>query len=263
VSTASTTGQSALLVRQTGAARRLRLNRPERRNALNPTLVQALDAGLTDAIADPGTAVVVLDGAGPSFCAGADLAYLAHLADRDRSPLPFLATVAEFCIRLAECSKPVVAAVHGHVVAGGLELILACDLVVAAEGTLIGDGHVRNGQLPAGGASLRLPAKLGDPLARRLMLTGELLPANDFLASGFVTAVLPPEEIDDWLAALVNRLAATAPGSSARIKRLLGPRPDASPEAVLATERAIFAEHWQQTDVAGALHAFVRHGTKG
>jgi enoyl-CoA hydratase len=98
------------------------------------------------------------------------------------------------------------AALHGHVVAGGLELALACDIAIAAAGTLIGDGHVRNQLLPAAGSSVRLPRKVGPSLARRLMLTGELAPAERLLASGWLEAVVPA----DRLAAEAERIAPRA-----------------------------------------------------
>jgi enoyl-CoA hydratase/carnithine racemase len=146
----------SLLAAQEGDVRWLRLNRPERRNALNPGLIAAIDAEIMDAGRDPDTRIIVITGQGPSFCAGADLHYLRALADNGHSPGQFLTAVSDCFTRLERCPKPVVAAVHGHLVAGGLELALACDVVVAQAETLIGDGHIRNGLLPAGGASLRL-----------------------------------------------------------------------------------------------------------
>jgi enoyl-CoA hydratase/carnithine racemase len=175
-----------VLVEQSGPVRWLYLNRPERRNALTPTLISTLATELTDAMNDAETGAVVIAGRGASFCSGADLHHLLTLFESGREPLDFLASIWECFTRIEMAAKPVVAAVHGHAVAGGLELALACDVVVAQAGTLIGDGHVRHGLLPGGGASWRLPRKVGEPLARWLMLTGELLPAERFAACGFV-----------------------------------------------------------------------------
>jgi enoyl-CoA hydratase/carnithine racemase len=245
-----------VLVRQHGSVRWLRLNRPHRRNALDPGLVAALREELDAALADPATAAVVIAGEGPSFCAGADLTHLLRLARTGADPHDFLAAVADCFTQLERAAKPVVAAVHGHVIAGGLELALACDAVVASTGTLIGDGHVRNGLLPAAGASVRLPRKVGDPLARRLMLTGDLLPAEAFQPSGFVHSVVPAGQLDTAATAVARHLATAGPAAVRRIKHLL----DRDTDDALAEELATFAEHWRDTDVLGSLHRFTTRG---
>src|SRR6185437_2121292 len=185
-----------LLVKQDGDVRWLRLNRPGRRNALDADLVAALDDAVCEAIDDLRTTVIAIAGEGRSFCAGADLVHLHSLAKQGRDPLPFLSRIADCFDRLETASKPIVAVIHGHAVAGGMELALACDVVIAEAGALVGDGHVRHGLLPAGGSSVRLPRKVGEPLARWLILTGQLLPAEAFVPSGFVHAVADPPALD-------------------------------------------------------------------
>ena len=133
----------AVEVEQSGAVRWLHLNRPGRLNAIDDRLLAALGSEIGAAVDHPGTDVVVLAGRGASFCAGADLRHLLAVAERDGDPTAFLAEVSACVTRVERCPKPVVAVLHGHVVAGGLELALACDLVVAAHGTLIGDGHLQ------------------------------------------------------------------------------------------------------------------------
>src|SRR5215469_16142325 len=155
-----------LLVHRDGDIQHIRLNRPERRNALDPGLVAALDAAIAAATTDPAVRVVVITGEGPSFCAGADLNYLHAVASDGRDPMPFLRTISSCFDRIEQAPVPVVAILHGHAVAGGLELALACDVVLAHTATLIGDGHVLNGLLPAGGSTVRLARKVGEPLAR-------------------------------------------------------------------------------------------------
>jgi enoyl-CoA hydratase len=251
-----------LLVSQRDDTRWLRLNRPERRNALNPALVAALDAAIADAAADPRTRVVVIAGEGPSFCAGADLSHLKTVAEDGNDPRAFLSTVSHCFTRLERCPKPVVAAVHGHVVAGGLELALVCDVVVAQKGTLIGDGHVRNGLLPGGGASVRLPRKVGEPLARWLMLTGQLLPAEAFAGTGFIHAIAPAAEFEAVLAAVVDSLRAPQRAAQAQVKELLAT--SAADAAALERELDVFDRHWHGSDITGGLSAFLdRNGRNG
>jgi enoyl-CoA hydratase/carnithine racemase len=124
------------------------LNRPQQRNALDAKLIDALTTALTDAEHDASTRVVLIAGAGPSFCAGADLRHLLSLHEAGHTPVPFLRTVSALTRRLETSPLPIVAVLHGHAVAGGLEIALACDVVVAEAGTLIGDGHIRNHLLP-------------------------------------------------------------------------------------------------------------------
>lgn len=251
-----------ILVEQEGLARWLRLNRPSTRNALTPSLVAALNTALHEAEADDETDIVVIAGEGPSFCSGADLRYLRELAQLDRDPRSFLADVSDCFSRIESAAKPIVAAVHGHVVAGGLELALACDVVIAQNGTMLGDGHLRNGLLPGGGASLRLPRKLGEPLARWLMLTGESLPAEAFLSCGFVHTVVTTESFHEAVTSVVERLATTPPKARARVKRLLRHWPELPTETATARELDIFTEHWQEFDVISGLTAFIDRKVK-
>ena len=244
---------AAVLVQQAGPLRWIRLNRPEHRNALNPELIAAFDEAVAAAMSDPGTKAVVVAGNGPSFCAGADLRHLLELARTGADPLAFLGSVSECFARLEAAPKPVIAAVHGHAVAGGLELALACDAVVAQTGTLIGDGHIRNALLPGAGSSVRLPRKVGEPLARRLMLTGELLPAEAFLPSGFVQAIAVAAEFDEVVAAVAGSFTGMPPGCHGRLKQLLD---DPDTPSALLRELDLFAEHWREQDIAARLTHF-------
>jgi len=246
-----------LLIEQRGAARWVRLNRPERRNALTPALIAALNQALAEAMSDEHTAVVVIAGEGPGFCAGADLKHLFELASTGGDPIEFLAAISRCFTDIERAPKPVVAAVHGHVVAGGLELALACDVVVAKSGTLMGDGHVRNGLLPGGGASVRLPRKVGESLARWLMLSGELLPAEAFVPSGFVRAVAAEGEFVQAVDLAVERLCVAKGNVHGRIKALLRDSHRSTLQAALDRELAVFGEHWHESDIAGALGQFL------
>lgn len=235
----------------------LLLNRPQRLNAIDDRLLAALDQEIAAAAEDAGAEVIVLAGRGRSFCTGADLRHLLAVAERDGDPTAFLAEVSACVTRLERCPKPVVAALHGHVVAGGLELALVCDVVVAAEGTLIGDGHVRNRLLPAAGSSVRLVPRVGMGLGRRLLLSGELLPAERFLASGWVQAVVAPDGLREHAEETVRALAATAGPAQRNIKALLAELEDLSPGEGLAAELRAFAANWREADVPAALTAFL------
>jgi enoyl-CoA hydratase len=258
-------GSSAppLLVEQRGSVRWLTLNRPDRRNALDAGLVAALDEQVTAADEDPGTAVVAVRGAGRSFCAGGDFHQFLAL-DRDGThPVRFLEDVSACFTRITAAATPWVAVLHGHAVAGGLELALACDLVVAADTTLIGDGHLRHGLLPAGGSSVRLPAAVGPGLARRLLLTGELLPATDFAPSGWIDRIVPEAELEAAAMRVCRQLAAAAGPAQSSLKGLLHRITGAEPAVALKDELDTFAENWTTQPVSTALEDFLAARTAG
>jgi enoyl-CoA hydratase len=252
-----------VLVEQRGQIRWLTLNRPEQRNALDAALIQALDEQVTAADEDPDTAVVAVSGAGPSFCAGGDLRHLLALDRGGTHPVRFLEDVSRCFTRITAAATPWVAVLHGHAVAGGLELALACDLVVAADSTLIGDGHLRQTLLPAGGSSVRLPAAVGPGLARRLLLTGDLLPATDFAASGWIDTIVPAEQLETTAMALCRKLAAVAGPSQSSLKALLHRITGADPAAALQAELDAFADNWTTQPVSTVLEAFLSARTTG
>jgi enoyl-CoA hydratase len=255
---AGSTAPTPLLAERRGDLAWLCLNRPERRNALDHALVTALERAIHDAIVDPHVRVIVITGAGASFCAGADLGYLGEVATRAGDPLELLTRISDCLALIEHCPKPVIAAVHGHVVGGGLELALVCDAVIAHTGTLVGDGHARNNLLPGGGSSVRLARAVGLPLARWLLLTGELLPAEAFLSSGFVHAVAAEESFHPSILDAARRLRDAAPGAQADIKALLASLADLSMAAGLAEEQSAFQAHWRGNDMTRALARFGR-----
>ena len=252
------TSGPVLRVEQHGAVRRLGLNRPRQRNALNAELVDALTDALTDAEQDMATNGVLIAGAGHSFCAGADLRHLLSLHDAGETPVPFLRTVSALTRRLETSPLPIVAVLHGHAVAGGLEIALACDVVVAEAGTLIGDGHVRNHLVPGAGASVRMRARLGDALGRWLALTGELLPAERFLSAGWLHAVVDSGHGASEGQRLAEILSAAANPAQSAYKLLLAELDESSSfEGGLDLELDAFDRHWANHDVPHALRGFL------
>jgi enoyl-CoA hydratase len=247
-----------LHVEQRGEVRTFLLNRPQQRNALDARLIDTLTTALTDAERDASTRVVLITGAGPSFCAGADLRHLLSLHEAGHTPMPFLRTVSAFTRRLETSPLPIVAVLHGHAVAGGLEIALACDVVVAEAGTLIGDGHIRNHLLPGAGASVRMRARLGDALGRWLALTGELLPAERLLSAGWLHAVVESGHGASEGQRLAEILAAAANPAQAAYKLLLADLEETlSLTHRLDLELDAFDRHWASHDVPDALRGFL------
>ncbi|WP_328810625.1 enoyl-CoA hydratase/isomerase family protein [Rhodococcus sp. NBC_00294] len=253
--------EPAVLVADDGPVRTLTLNRPHRRNALDARLVGALDTALTAAENDENTRALILAGSGKSFCAGADLQYFLEL-HRDRgTPIGFLRRVSALITRFETSPLPVVAALHGHAVAGGLELALGCDIVVAADDTLIGDGHIRNNLLPAGGSSVRLPRKVGDAMARWLALTGDLVTPDRLAATGWIHSIVAPPDLQAAALRVAHQLAEHSGPAQSDFKTLLHELTTLNSTDGLARELDAFEDHWSINDVPADLNAFLDRKT--
>ena len=171
-----------LLIETADRIRTLTLNRPRVRNALSAELRDKLFSALAAAESDDGVDVVILTGADPAFCAGVDLKELGG-GDDGSGPIPDLSP------RWPSLSKPVIGAINGVAVTGGLEVALSCDILIASEEARFADTHARVGILPTWGMSVRLPQAVGRGLAYRMSLTGDYLGAHDALRVGLVTQV--------------------------------------------------------------------------
>ncbi|HSK52902.1 MAG TPA: enoyl-CoA hydratase-related protein [Clostridia bacterium] len=204
---------------------RLTLNRPAKLNALSAELVGALAAAVDAAAADPDVRVIALAGAGRAFCAGYDLSEEA--AGEIAGPVAWRALLAAdvaATLKLLDCPKPVIAQVHGYALAGGLELAMACDLVVAAEGTQLGEPEIRYGSAPV---ALLMPYLVGQKRTRELLLTGDLVDAAEAQRIGLVNRVVPADRLADEVDALADRIARTPPEVVAPTKRMLNRAMDA------------------------------------
>ncbi len=209
---------------------------------------------------------------GPSFCAGADLRQSmcsdSFSASFSQCPLhearPHSNAVSAHGIckvypaAREQAPLPIVAVLHGHAVAGGLEIALACDVVVAEADTLIGDGHIRNHLLPGAGASVRMRARLGDALGRWLALSGELLPAERFLSAGWLHAVVESGHGASEGQRVAEILAAAANPAQSAYKLLLADLDETlSLTRGLDLELDAFDRHWANHDVPDALRGFL------
>jgi enoyl-CoA hydratase/carnithine racemase len=171
------------------------LNRPDTLNAISWGMVHALEEALGEADADPRVRTVLITGRGRSFSAGGDLkAYLDLQQDAERFP-KFIDDLMRAFSAIRTMRAPVVALVNGVAVAGGVELMLACDFAYAAESARIGDGHLNFGQMGGGGALSYLPRTIGPSRARELMFSAELLDAAAALDWGLVNRVFPDDQL--------------------------------------------------------------------
>ncbi|MCV7105236.1 enoyl-CoA hydratase [Mycolicibacterium chitae] len=195
-----------LLIDTTDRVRTLTLNRPKSRNALSKALRTELFSALAAAQSDDDVDVVILTAADPVFCAGLDLKELG-----DTTELPDISP------KWPDMDKPVIGAINGAAVTGGLEIALYCDVLIASEKAAFADTHARVGLLPTWGLSVRLPQKVGVGLARRMSLTGDYLSAEDALRAGLVTEVVP----HDGLLDAARAVAASIVGNNQKAVRAL------------------------------------------
>jgi enoyl-CoA hydratase len=193
----------------------LTLNRPDKLNALNVPLFQALEEHVADLERAPARAVV-LRGAGRCFSAGHDLA---DIATGERLPRPnYQSHVIE---RLADLPLPVISAVHGHCYTGALELALAGDLILAAEGAKFGDTHAKWALTPVWGLSQRLPRRIGTYKAREMMFTCRTYSGREAAAMNLANFCVPDAEFEAAVTALTAEILANSSFSHAANKRLL------------------------------------------
>ncbi|MCU1683030.1 MAG: 2,3-dehydroadipyl-CoA hydratase [Amycolatopsis sp.] len=235
----------------------VRLDRPDSLNALSDELLGDLETVLDRVDVESGCRAIVITGNGRAFCAGADLRQLlSRLETGQEGILSFVRRAGQVFSRLENSPLPVVAAVNGPAVAGGFELVLAADVVVAAEGALLGDGHVRYGMLPGGGGAVRLERKVPANVARRLLLTGDLEPAERFCEWGLVDEVVPAERLLDRALDLARRIASGSALGLAEIKRVANAGWDLPIAEALALEFDAFAAYLDSRDLREGLTAF-------
>jgi enoyl-CoA hydratase len=184
----------------------IRLNRPDALNALGPDLLAELSGALSDAGEDETIKALVVRGEGRAFCAGADLTYFETAFSDPGLLAAFLEQMNRCLFQLEELPIPAIAVVHGFALAGGLELMLACDLAIAAQDARIGDQHVNFGLMPGGGATQRLPRRVGMQRAMELLTTGRWLSGAEAADWGLVLRAVPAGELDQDLERLLAPL---------------------------------------------------------
>jgi len=204
-----------------GGVARITLNRPEKRNALGPDLIAAIREALGKTARDENVRVVLLAGAGPDFCSGADLGALDQTADA--GVLDHLASarqLAELFLEMRHHRRPIVAAVRGRALAGGCGLATACDLVLASESAQFGYPEVKIGFVPAMVMAI-LRRSVSEKRAFELIATGEIISAAQAHAVGMINRVYPDAEVDARVEDYVRALAAKSASAVSLGKNLL------------------------------------------
>jgi len=227
----------------------LTLNRPEKRNAFDNAMYGALTAALQDGIADRGTRVLVITGAGDSFCAGQDFSEMRADGDAEHGFPACLQT-------LIECDKPIVTAVNGVGIGLGLTMLLHTDVNYIAAGARLRAPFVTLGVVPEAGASLLLPLLVGQQRAAELLFTARWIDAAESVALGLTFAVVAPEQLLETALAKAAEIAANPPDAVQHTKRLLRVWRRPQVFAARAREDQAFTERLGTPENAEAIAAF-------
>lgn len=231
----------------------LRINRPEARNALNTAVRRQLAEQFRAAAEDPEIRAVVLTGDEKTFVAGADIREFAELSAVDQ----MLRNTHRLWQAIADCPKPVIAAVRGHALGGGCELAMHADIIVAGEGAWFGQPEVHVGLMPGAGGTQRLTRAVGKFQAMKMVLLGERIGAAEALRMGLVSEVVPDDAVLPRAVEMAKRIAALPPLAVMQIKEVLLAGMDAPLDAALMLERKAFQLLFATEDQKEGARAFL------
>jgi len=230
----------------------LRINRPEAKNAVNTEVAHGIEDALDDVEADPSVRVVVLTGTGDVFSAGADLKMVAAGDSRG-----FTTKRGGFGgIVMRDFPKPIIAAVNGTAVAGGFEIALACDLIVAADTAWFGLFEVKRGLFAGGGGLIRLPRRVPLALAMEIAIAGSTIDAARAYSVGLVNRVVPAADVVDTAIGLAEEIAANSPLAVRNTRRMVRDAGDLTEEQAWKRSAELSQEVFASPDSVEGARAF-------
>jgi len=242
-----------IVERPSEAVTLLRLNRPQVRNALNLPLRKRLAEEVSNAVANPVVRAIVLTGNEQAFAAGADIGEMA-----DAGPIDIMVrNVQQYYRVVAECPKPVIVAIEGFALGGGLELALCADVIVAADGARLGLPEVKIGILPGGGGTQRLSRLVGRSRAMLLLMTGRMFGAQEAFAMGVASELTPKGEALKRALEIAEEIAAMPPISVQQIKEIVNEGLNAPLDTALMLERKAYLLQYATADQKEGMRAFL------
>lgn len=240
----------AVLTERRGGTLLITLNRPDQRNAVNAAVAEGVAAAMDELDGDDALATGVLTGAGRGFCAGMDLKAFVQGESAWHEQRGFAGIVQK------PADKPLIAAIEGFAVAGGLEVALGCDLIVAARGAKLGIPEVKRGLVAAGGALLRLPRRIPYHVAMEMALTGDPISAERGAEAGVVNRLADPGHAVSVALALGDEIAVNAPLALAASKRIIRESADWSQDDMWERQGAIAGPVMTSEDAREGSTAF-------
>ncbi len=252
-----TLSESVLLVNRDKHVATIVLNRPGAMNSLNLELVSGLGNELESLANEETVRVLIITGNGPAFCAGADLKEVLSTNNLPPGEPDFLDRVCnEVMDVLRNYPKPVIAAINGITLAGGLELAMCCDIVLAAQEAKIGDAHANFGVFPGAGGAAILPRLIPLNVAKYLLFTGKTLTATEMKGYGLVNEVHPRTQLMNAAMTLARDIAEKSPIALRRMKAVANRAADDSRNSALAHEQVMLRKHMRSYDMEEGLKAF-------
>src|SRR5450755_3870446 len=248
--------QDVLLFETLGPVARLTLNRPKAMNSLNLAILAELERRLGDVASNDELRVLVLTGNGAAFCAGADLKEVLAGAQLGPGESDFLDRANVVFGALRDFPKPVIAALNGVTMAGGLELAMCADVVISAESATIADAHANFGVYPGAGGAAILPRLIPLKMAMYLLLTCRATSTTEMKACGLISEVHPDEALADAALALAGHIAKKSPVALRRMKEVARASADKSRDEALLHEQVMLRRHMRSFDFHEGLRAF-------
>lgn len=233
--------EAPILMHRDGAVATITLNRPEALNAISAAMVTALKTAFADLSADDSVRAIVLTGSGRAFSCGVDLKELSQTPDAiEKFDWHGGASLYD---TIRACPHPLISAVNGYAITGGLELALMADFIVASEAAVFADTHARVGITPSWGMTQVLPRLIGINRARQMSLTGEFVDAKKACAWGLANEVVPADELPDRARALAVQISETDRSTMTRIRDLIAVSAELPFTESMARETAVFDTH--------------------
>jgi len=232
------------------------LQRTRQMNALSMALLDEMETAVTAAMADDDVRVIAITGSGRAFCAGADLKEVAGFTP-EPGERDLLDRVEGTFGAMRDGPKPVIAVVNGLTLAGGLEMVMACDLVFAAQSAQMGDAHSNFGVFPGAGGAAILPNRIGLNRAKYLLFSGENATAQEMMEYGLVNRVLPDAELRQAVQDYADKLSDKSPAVLRRMKDVANRSMDVDLKSALADEMLNLRAHLRSWDIKEGLSAFV------
>jgi enoyl-CoA hydratase len=235
---------------------KITLNRPDVLNALDPKTLEEIGEALEDIENDISVRVAVITANGRAFCTGADLAGIASIPP-DKPRDYFLRLWNKVFSAIENVSVPVIAAVNGMAYAGGLELVMVCDLAIASEEAKLSDQHANRGLTPGGGASQRLPRLIGIRKAKELLYTGDRISPAEAERLGLINKVVPADKLEEATNEMVTKLLAKSPMALKAVKKLVNRGMESSLDAGLEMEMLAMTGHGTTEDFEEGVKSFL------
>jgi enoyl-CoA hydratase len=242
-----------IIVEKRGKVGIITLNRPAVKNALNTQLMQELVDALKNFEQDSDVNAVVITGSSQFFSSGADIREMAEKGVSET----YLSGLSEYWQSVAHFKKPLIAAVNGYAYGGGLELVMACDIVVCSEDAKFAQPEIKLGIMPGAGGTQRLPRIVGKHRALEMILTGEPISAQEAYMLGLVNKVVPQDAVKDEALRIAELIAEKAPVAVRAAKEAVVKGLDMGVEEGLAFERSLFSLLFGTQDQKEGMKAFI------